>query len=75
MSKTEVVSSFLTNLLNSREQLINVFGSSIVFNAKQMLIADILSENIESLTEVIKEHLEINLNCKQNSFNSYEAAF
>jgi len=57
MNKQELC-SFLTNMFNSRAEFASIHGSSNLMNAKYMLTADALSENVELLAEVIKERFE-----------------
>jgi len=59
MCKNKKIASFLSNLFEDRERLIETFGSSIMFDTKKMLIADALSENIELLSEIIREDLDL----------------
>jgi len=56
------LNSFLTNMFNSRTEFANINGTANMMDASYMLIADVVSENIELLGEVIAEHFEENIN-------------
>jgi len=60
--KQQHLNSFLTNMFNDRVEFANINGISKMADAKYMLIADVLSENVELLGEVIDEHFKENIN-------------
>ncbi len=64
----KILSSFLTSMFEDRKLFAEVNGTKNIMDAKYMLVADALSENIDLLSEVIKEQLTLNINSK-NSIN------
>ena len=56
------LSSFLTLMFEDRKLFADVNGTKNTMNAKYMLVADALSENISLLSEVVGEHFNLNLN-------------
>jgi len=60
--KQQQLNSFLTDMFNNRVEFASVNGVSKMMDANYMLIADVVSENIELLSEVITEHFEENIN-------------
>jgi len=65
----KTLSSFLTSMYEDRNLFIEVNGLSNTMNEKYMLVADALSENIELLSEVIREDINLNLNRVTNINN------
>jgi len=65
----KTLSSFLTSMYEDRNLFIEVNGLSNAMNEKYMLVADALSENIELLSEVIREDINLNLNRVTNINN------
>jgi len=68
----KTLSSFLTSMYEDRNLFIEVNGLSNTMNEKYMLVADALSENIELLSEVIKEEINLNLNRLNKIDNTYK---
>ncbi len=62
------LSSFLTSMFEDRKLFTEVNGTKNIMDAKYMLVADALSENIDLLSEVILEQINLNINSK-NSIN------
>ena len=56
------LSSFLTLMFEDRKLFADVNGTANTMDAKYMLVADALSENISLLSEVIGEQFKLNLN-------------
>ena len=63
----EIVSSFLTNMFEDNKLFAEINGTKNLMDAKYMLVADALSENVELLTEVISEQIKLN---KVDSINN-----
>ena len=63
-----IVSPFLTSMFEDRKLFAEVNGAKNTMDAKYMLVADALSENISLLSEVVKEQLNLNIN-SINSIN------
>ncbi len=55
----KIVSSFLTNMFEDNKLFAEIHGTKNLMDAKYMLVADALSENIELLTEVIGEQIKL----------------
>ena len=68
MDQSEI-GSFLTSMFENRKQFAQINGSNRLYDAKFMLIADAVSENIELFSEVIKEEIKLELNRNIN-FNT-----
>ena len=58
----EMISSFLTSMFEDRNLFIEVNGVKSLMDAKHMLVADALSENINLFSEVIGEYINKNFN-------------
>ena len=56
------LNSFLANMFENRTEFANINGAAKMMDANYMLIADVVSENIELLGEVIAEHFEEKIN-------------
>ena len=56
-----MIGSFLTSMFEDKNLFIKVNGANCIYNKEYMLVADALSENIELLSEVIKEQLNNDL--------------
>jgi hypothetical protein len=56
------LNSFLTKMFDNRTEFAAINGTAKMMDADYMLIADVVSENIELLGEVIAEHFEENIN-------------
>jgi len=56
------LNSFLANMFNNRREFATINGTANMMDADYMLIADVVSENIGLLGEVIAEHFEENIN-------------
>jgi len=67
----EVINSFLTTMFEDRKLFAEVNGTASLMNAKHMLVADALSENISLFSEVVEEHLNINF----NNFNTVDTFY
>lgn len=67
----KIISSFLTSMFEDKNIFMQINGTENTMDAKYMLIADALSENISLLSEVIGEHLNLNTN-SINSINRNE---
>ncbi len=67
----KIISSFLTSMFEDKNLFMQINGTENTMDAKYMLIADALSENISLLSEVIGEHLNLNTN-SINSINRNE---
>ena len=63
-----IVSSFLTSMFEDKKLFMEVNGTKNTMDAKYMLVADALSENISLLSEVVREQLNLNIN-SINSIN------
>ena len=63
-----IVSSFLTSMFEDKKLFMDVNGTKNTMDAKYMLVADALSENISLLSEVVREQLNLNIN-SINSIN------
>jgi hypothetical protein len=57
---TKEISSFLNNMFSSNIEFANIHGMSKVSDVKTMLVADVLSENVDALATIIKERFEEN---------------
>jgi len=62
----KILSSFLTSMFEDRKLFAEVNGTKNIMDAKYMLVADALSENINLLSEVIEEQLIIKINSKNS---------
>ena len=58
----KIVSSFLTSMFEDNKLFMEINGTKNSMDAKYMLVADALSENINLLSEVLEEHLNLNIN-------------
>ena len=58
----KIVSSFLASMFEDKSLFMEVNGTKNTMDAKYMLVADALSENISLLSEVIGEQFSLNLN-------------
>ena len=58
----KIVSSFLASMFEDKNLFMEVNGTKNTMDAKYMLVADALSENISLLSEVIGEQLNLNIN-------------
>jgi len=67
------LNSFLNNMFRNNVEFAKVHGTSSLMDAKVMLVADALSENIELLGQVIKESFEDTNIYKPNSKNRFSA--
>jgi len=56
------LNSFLANMFDNRTEFAAINGTANMMDSDYMLIADVVSENIELLGEVIAEHFEENIN-------------
>ena len=72
-----IVGSFLTSMFEDRNLFIEINGAGSIYNKNYMLVADVLSENIDLFAEVIKEHLnsDLNINTLNIDKNSKTVAF
>jgi len=72
-----MIGSFLTSMFEDRNLFIEINGASSVYNKNYMLVADVLSENIDLFAEVIKEHInsDLNINTLNIDTNSKAVAF
>ena len=64
----KIVSSFLASMFEDKKLFMEINGTKNIMDAKYMLVADALSENISLLSEVIGEQLNLNIN-SINSIN------
>jgi hypothetical protein len=60
--KQQQLNSFLANMFNNRTEFANINGVKNMMDAKYMLIADVVGENIELLSEVVAEYFVENVN-------------
>jgi hypothetical protein len=56
------INSFLRKMFDNRTEFAAINGAAKMMDADYMLMADVVSENIELLGEVIAEHFEENIN-------------
>ncbi len=74
--QNNIVDSFLNQMFEDRKMFVNMYGIKNVTDANFMLISDVLSENLELFSEVIKEQFVINQNSLQsNIYNKEVTAF
>jgi len=66
MKNNQTLSSFLISMYEDKKLFIEINGLKNSMDAKYMLVADALSENIELLEEVIKEEFYLKLNRTNN---------
>ena len=56
--KSTYIDNFLDSLYGDKKRFVEVYGTEKLFDPKFMLIADVMSENRELLSDVILEALQ-----------------
>ncbi len=62
----QTLNSFLTEMFKNHMEFASINGTANSMDSRYMLVADAISENIELLEDVLKEHFEYNLNSVKN---------
>jgi len=76
MQSKQTLSSFLVSMYEDKNLFIEINGLKNSMDAKYMLVADALSENIELLEDAVKEEYKLKINkTKDTTYSTKRVAF